>query len=202
MPTETPSIAGLPGPLRWAAEPTSWSEAEGVLAIAAGPRTDLFIDPQGAPPALNAPRLLCDAPEGDWLLSAVVEVDFQATFDAGVLLVWADERTWGKLCFEYSPQGDPMVVSVVTRGVSDDANAFTVAGRSVALRIARIGAAYAFHARVGAGPWQLIRHFSLGETGPVAIGLVAQSPTGEACTAHFSAVSFTAARLADLRSGV
>jgi hypothetical protein len=42
-----------------------------------------------------------------------------STFDAGVLLLWVDERHWGKLCFEFSPAGDPMIVSVVCRGVAD-----------------------------------------------------------------------------------
>ena len=64
-----------------------------------------------------------------------MSVDFAATFDAGVLLLWVDERHWGKLCFEFSPAGEAMVVSVVTRGVSDDANAFMVTGRSVWLRV-------------------------------------------------------------------
>ena len=73
---------------------------------------------------LNAATLLGAPPEGDFQLSARVTVDFASTFDAGVLLLWIDERHWGKLCFEFSPAGEPMVVSVVCRGVSDDANAF------------------------------------------------------------------------------
>jgi regulation of enolase protein 1 (concanavalin A-like superfamily) len=119
-----------------------------------------------------------------------------------VLLIWGGEHTWAKLCFEYSPQREPMVVSVVTNGTSDDANAFTVASDTVRLRIARIGQAFAFHAAVAGGQWQLIRHFALANAGPIAAGFVAQSPTGAGCTAHFSEVVYTPERLADLRSGV
>ena len=54
--------------------------------------------------------------------------------------------SWAKLCFEYSPQREPMVVSVVTRGLSDDCNSFVVDGATVWLRIARVGSAFAFHA--------------------------------------------------------
>jgi regulation of enolase protein 1 (concanavalin A-like superfamily) len=116
----THTLPAFPAPLHWQETPAEWRmEDHGGLAIRSGPRTDLFIDPQGAPPVLNAPRLLGDV-RGDFQLSASVTVDFQSTYDAGVLVVYAHEHAWAKLCFEYSPQGQPMVVSVVTRGVSDD----------------------------------------------------------------------------------
>ena len=63
---------------------------------------------------------------GDFLFQARVEVQVGESFDAGVLVVWLDETTWAKLCFEYSPQREPMVVSVVTRGTSDDCNSVVV----------------------------------------------------------------------------
>ncbi|MDL4814252.1 DUF1349 domain-containing protein [Actinomadura sp. OS1-43] len=119
------------------------------------PRIDMFIDPGSGPdgePTLNAATLLGVPPDGDFRFSARVTVDFAATYDAGVLLLWIDERRWGKLCFEYSPGGEPMIVSVVTRGVSDDANAFTVEGGTVWLRISRIGRAYAYHASLDGRP--------------------------------------------------
>ena len=113
-------------------------EAAGAVTVSAQPHTDIFIDPgNGAAGAgaalnaesmLNAATLLGDAPEGDFQLSARVTAGFASTFDAGVLLLWLDERRWSKLCFEFSPAGEPMVVSVVCRGVCDDANAFTVPG--------------------------------------------------------------------------
>jgi hypothetical protein len=80
---------------------------------------------------LNAATLLGGPPDGDFQFSARVTVGFESAFDAGVLLLWLDERRWAKLCFEFSPAGEPMIVSVVCRGVSDDANAFVCrAGRS------------------------------------------------------------------------
>ncbi|HEX9371086.1 MAG TPA: DUF1349 domain-containing protein, partial [Roseiflexaceae bacterium] len=85
---------------------------------------------------------------------------------------------------------------------SDDANAFTVAGNQVFLRIARLGRAFAFHASGDGAVWQMIRHFTLGDEGGVQAGFLSQSPTGAGCTATFDAIRFTAERLADLRSGV
>jgi regulation of enolase protein 1 (concanavalin A-like superfamily) len=149
---------------------------------------------------LNAPRLLA-RPTGDFLLSARVTVAFAATFDAGVLLLYSHDRLWAKLCFEYSPLHQPMVVSVVTRGTSDDANAFIVQGKQIWLRIARIGPACAFHASTDGQYWQLIRHFALGEPGDLAVGFLAQSPTGAGCTASFDNLRFVPERLRELRDG-
>jgi regulation of enolase protein 1 (concanavalin A-like superfamily) len=198
--SETIQLAPLPTPLRWEVPPEQWRAGGPTLTITAGARTDLFLDPQGTAEFLNAPRLLGPI-QGDFLLSARVDVAFESTFDAGVLLVYAHERLWAKLCFEYSPQGQPMVVSVVTRGVSDDANAFVVEGRQVWLRVARMGPAYAFHASTDGQAWQFIRHFALGADGLIAVGFLAQSPTGAGCTASFDEVRFATERLRDIRDG-
>jgi regulation of enolase protein 1 (concanavalin A-like superfamily) len=198
----TPSPAGL-----WRVD-----EAAGAVSVSAQPRTDIFIDPgNGAGGAgaalnaesmLNAATLLGDVPDGDFQLSARVTVDFAATFDAGVLLLWLDERHWGKLCFEFSPAGEPMVVSVVCRGVSDDANAFLVPGRAVWLRVSRIDRVYAYHASLDGKAWRMIRVFVLhDQAARDRIGFEGQSPTGDGCSVSFDEIRFLPERLADLRDG-
>jgi uncharacterized protein len=170
------------------------------LSISAGPRTDLFVDPAGGAPVLNAPTLL-GATDGDFLLSARVRAELRATFDAGALLLHAGEQTWAKLALERSPQGEAMIVSVVTRRVSDDANGAVVGGDSVWLRVARIGEACALHASADGEHWDLVRHFALEAPGPLAAGFLAQSPTGDGCAATFDEIDFAARTLADLRDG-
>ena len=191
-------LAPLPGELRWDVEPESWALDGDALAVTAGRVTDLFADPRGAAPKLNAPRLLARS-DGDFVFGARVRVDFASTFDAGVLLLWHDPARWAKLCLERSPQSVATIVSVVTRGASDDANAFAVEGSEVWLRIARLGPAVAFHASLDGSIWQFVRHFEL-DAGEV--GFLAQAPTGPGCTATFDRVFFRPERLADLRSGV
>jgi hypothetical protein len=208
-------IPGVPFPLAPSAAGL-WrvDEAAGAVTVSAQPHTDIFIDPgngsagAGAGAAvnaesmLNAATLLGDVPEGDFQLSARVTAGFAATFDAGVLLLWLDERRWGKLCFEFSPAGEPMVVSVVCRGVSDDANAFTVPGRSVWLRVSRLDRVYAYHASLDGRTWQMIRAFVLDdETSGDKIGFEGQSPTGDGCSVTFDEIRFLPERLADLRDG-
>lgn len=139
---------------------------------------------------------------GDFQLSARTAVGFQATFDAGGLLVHRTDEDYAKLCFEASPGGDHMVVSVVTRGVSDDANGPIVDAGFVDLRVSRIGAVYAFHYSIDGGRWNMVRVFSLRPGGEsTAVGFSAQSPTGHGCSVEFSNISYSATTLTDIRSG-
>jgi uncharacterized protein len=191
-------IPAVTAAFRWDAAPERWSLDGGALTIVAGGVTDLFVDPQGAAPRLNAPRLLGRI-DGDFQLSARVTVDFRSTFDAGVLLLWAAERAWAKLCFERSPDGRPLVVSVVTRDVSDDANGFAVDTDHVWLRVSRLMPSFAFHASTDGRRWDLVRHFAL--DGDPDVGFLTQSPTGGGCAATFDEIDLSNERLADLRSG-
>jgi regulation of enolase protein 1 (concanavalin A-like superfamily) len=201
---EVPELHALPMPLRWLHEPASWRVADdGTVEIAAGPRTDWFVDPQGeADPVVNAPALVGEQRGGDFLLSARVDVEFAETYDAGVLVLYGHDQAWAKLCLEYSPQGQPMVVSVVTRGASDDCNSFVVDGRQLWLRIARLGAAFAFHASRDGMSWQFVRNFALEPADALVVGFQAQSPLGTGCTVRFTEIRFSPGRLGDLRSGV
>jgi regulation of enolase protein 1 (concanavalin A-like superfamily) len=75
-------------------------------------------------------------------------------------MVYENPMAWAKFCLELSPQGLPTVVSVVTKGVSDDCNAFAVNG-PVYLRISKLEQAYAFHVSQDGSNWNLIRYFKL-----------------------------------------
>jgi len=201
-------VPGLPFSLSPSSD-AAWkiSETPATVTASALPHSDIFIDPGAgtqlnAESMLNAATLLGIPPDGDFQFSARVTVEFASAYDAGVLLVWVDDRHWGKLCFEFSPAGEPMVVSVVTRGVSDDANAFVVDGRTVWLRVSRVSHAFAYHASLDGKAWRMVRFFSIdGPTGPATIGFEAQSPTGDGCVVAFDDVRFRRERLSDLRDG-
>ena len=187
--------------LGWLNEPARARVDGRAIEITAGAATDWFVDPGGAAPILNAPALVGPA-SGDFMLSARVAVEFASAFDAGALVLFVDEHVWAKLCFECSPQLEPMVVSVVTRDVSDDCNSFVVDATHVWLRVSRIGSAFAFHASADGVTWKLIRHFSLAVTDLLRVGFEAQSPLGAGSTAIFTALGYDAQTLSDLRSGV
>jgi regulation of enolase protein 1 (concanavalin A-like superfamily) len=195
------SLTSMPMPLRWGAEPVRCETDGGRrVRIATGARTDLFVDPGGDHVLLNAPRLLGTPPDGDFVLSARVTVEFAGTYDAGVLLLWADESRWAKVCFERSPAGTNMIVSVVNRRCSDDANGYVVDGSTTWLRVARLGRAFAFHASSDGEHWNFVRYFDLG-TESVQVGLEVQAPVGDGCAATFEDIEFASRRLTDLRDG-
>jgi hypothetical protein len=179
--------------------PLATHACDELLELVAGPRTDLFCPPDGGPPTLNAPVLLANIHDGDFVLSAHTEAELQATFDAGALVLWHDERTWAKLALELSPEGRPTVVTVVTRDRSDDCNSVVLDQPRAHLRTARIDDAFSFHLHA-AGRWHLIRHFFLGNVS-VRAGFLAQSPTGEGCTVRFREARVDSRRLDDIRDG-
>jgi regulation of enolase protein 1 (concanavalin A-like superfamily) len=196
------TVPSIPAPMTWKNQPSESTSAAGQqISITAGAESDWFISPAGGLVKSNAPIALFVPPDHAFCLRARVTVEFAATYDAGTLLVYAHDALWAKLCFEYSPQQQPMIVSVVTRGVSDDCNSVYVEGNSVYLRVYRQGEVLAFHYSLDGHYWHFVRHFSLGDSGHLRIGFSTQSPTGQGCSASFSEIRYTPGTLSDLRNG-
>jgi regulation of enolase protein 1 (concanavalin A-like superfamily) len=174
----------------------------GALQLISAGSTDMFIDPGDSAPGQlpDAGRLTGLPPAGDFTLSAEVSVQFTSMYDAGVLLLYAGERRWAKLCFEYTPQLVPSAVSVVTRETSDDSNSFEVTGSTLWLRVTRSGSAWAFHASTDGAWWRLVRYFTLGAD-LVRVGFLAQSPTGDGCSVTFDHIEFRPGAPKNLRDG-
>lgn len=196
------TLPSIPSELEFVNAPTEWRvENENELLIRAGANTDWFFDPSSDSKSDNAPVALFRTRAENFTLRARVQVEFASTFDAGVLQLRVRDEVWGKLCFEYSPHKQPMVVSVVTRGVSDDCNSVSIENNAVYLRAARIGRAFAFHYSLDGNVWNFVRHFALGEIDELRVGFSTQSPTGEGCAVTFSEIVYEEKRLGDLRSG-
>lgn len=199
----TTPVAGLPA--------LAWTHGEGravydteraelTLTSAAG--VDWFHDPRSEQKLQEATSWVFSPVEGDFTLSVRARVvGPRTTFDAAVLTLWADAEHWAKLCFEYSPQGEAMVVSVVTDHYSDDSNGSVVVGDEVHLRVARLGPAWAFHFSTDGSRWHFVRAFRLHTPAPVSVGFMAQAPTGPPCTVRFDQIRYSGQTLADLRDG-
>lgn len=199
---EPVTIPSLPPVFTWLVQPQSWQAGERSLELSAGPRCDLYSDPGGTISAgLELPPMLLAELPGDFALSARVQVEFAAAYDAGVLVLYRDEGSWAKLCFERSPQGQPMVVSVVNRGLSDDCNHFDVAGNRAWLRVVRGGDSFAFHASLDGRAWSFVRSFALDDPAGLSVGFEAQSPTGEGCRVSFDEIRLETGPQTDLRCG-
>jgi regulation of enolase protein 1 (concanavalin A-like superfamily) len=170
------------------------------IMIHAGPGTDAFVPPDGGPGTDRLPGLRLAVPASPWAVSAHVQPTFRAGFDAGALVLRTEGATWAKLAFECAPDMRTMAVSVVTRDRSDDANGPLVAGPGLWLRACWTGKAHAFHISTDGKSWDFLRFFSLPE--PVmALEFIAQSPTGQGCSATFTKAQIHDRTPHDLRDG-
>ncbi len=168
LPQTPASMPGLPGTLKWQNTPASWKfDNQGVLAISANAKTDWFVDPFDGTVANNAPILLF-IPDADYVFTARVTVKF------------VNKST---------------LVTVVTRGSSDDCNSKELRGDSVYLRIAKSGKTYVFYSSTDGRNWQIVRTFSLDTELLIRVGFEAQSPAGSGAVAKFAAISYDRHRI-------
>lgn len=194
-------LPSIPTELTWHNIPLDFSVEENTLSITGGKGSRLFVDPQQLSRADSAPIALFK-PDETFLFSCKMKVNFESVFDAGVLMVYADSNQWAKLCFEYTPQLKPMIVSVVNNVLSDDSNHDLIQKNEVYVRIAGLGnGAYAFHYSLDGIYWNLIRYFYLDPKHNFKIGFLSQSPKGESCKTEFSEIKYSTTKLKDIRNG-
>jgi uncharacterized protein len=195
---QKPALAGIPNTLGWQNPPAAWHVERGAqLTIRSGKETDWFVDPFDGTVHNTAPILLF-SPSEDYVLSAKATVGFKTKWDAGALMIWADDHHWAKLSFELSPAKQPTMVTVVTRGLSDDCNSITVSGSAVYLQIAKSGPAYVFYSSTDGKNWQVLRVFSLGRSPKVRIGFESQSPAGDGTEVVFSDIHYSTKKIMDV----
>lgn len=194
------SLADLPGVSEWKNAAVRSKMEEGRLTIVAGPSTDWYISPVDGKSSGNAPLLLF-RPAKDFVLTAKLNVEFGTKWDAGMLMVYADDRNWAKFALEMSVDGEPTIVTVVTREVSDDCNSSSIRGGAFWYRIAKIGPAFAFYASPDGHSWKMIRAFTLGGSDGVRVGFGAQSPVGQSGSATFSEIAYSARTIRDIFKG-
>lgn len=173
----------------------------GGLRLRAAPSSDYFQDPLGKHTRDNAAFLWLPA-EGDFVAQAHVRPHWRHTWDAAALMARADATHWAKLCYEATDFGTRAVVSVVTQGISDDANGVDLEAPDVWLQVVRAGRVLAMHYAPDGHHWHMVRYFTLGEPGPLQVGLVAQSPGGPGADMDFLAFNLERATVKDLRAGV
>lgn len=179
---------------------------EDTAIIYAPGNTDFFIDPQkrmndGTASACNAPFFFTEV-TGDFVARVQVEPQFKNTYDAASILVMKDMYTWGKACFELTDIGTTAVVSVVTNGLSDDANGRTVDTKSIWIQLARVNSTFSIHCSQDGANYEMVRYFFLPVENSVKVGLEAQAPAGDGGFRIFRKFSLEHKTQHDLRAGV
>ena len=181
--------------LRW--EPLT----EGGIRVAAPPVTDYFRDPAGDKIKDNGPYLWREV-TGDFVARAHVRPIFAGRYDAGGILVRQDAERWAKLCYESTNFGTTAAISVVTRGLSDDANGVDLVVPALWLQVCRVGDAFGMQYALDGKTWRKVRRFQLPLPRTVRVGLLAQSPGDAGTSVDFLSFSVESRTVADTRTGV
>ena len=189
-------------PLAWTNAPARWELLPGGgLRVHASAKTDFFQNPDGSPGS-DSGHLLWLPVEGDFVAQAHVQPTFTSTYDAGALMVRGDETHWAKVCFEATDFGTHAAVSVVTNGLSDDANGANLDVEGLWLQVVRQGELFAQHYSPDGTDWRMVRYFRLPLPPEVQVGLVAQSPIGPGTTVDFLSFSIESRPVANMRAGI
>lgn len=176
------------------------TKKDNLVQITAPSRTDFFINPDNGEAKSNAPFFYTDV-QGDFVLRSKVRHEFLSTYDAAVLMIMDSDDLWAKLCLEFTDFNTYSIVSVVTNGVSDDANGPTIQDKSVWLQIARKGTTFALHYSLDGEEFQMVRFFKLPVSDTLKVGIVSQSPTGKGLISDFSDLQLERISLNDIRVG-
>lgn len=173
----------------------------GGLRVHVPPQVDYFQDPAGVMQNDSAPYLWKEV-SGDFVAQAHVKPGFNTHYDAGAIMVRHDSHHWAKLCFESTDIGTTAAVSVVTNGVSDDANGANLDTEDLWLQVSRIGDVFTMHYSLDGKTWRMVRIFRLSLPAAVRVGLVAQCPVGPGTTIDFLYFNIEQRTIQNPRAGV
>lgn len=197
----TPAQLSVRG-LTWDPAPPQWEPLPGGgVRVTVPALADYFRDPAGTHVNDAAPYLW-QTVTGDFVARAHVRPSFQSTYDSGVILIRHDAEHWAKVCFEKTDFGTKAAVSVVTRGLSDDANGADVEVTDLWLQAVRSGNVFALHYSLDGAAWRMVRVFNLDVPETVKVGIVAQCPSGPGTTVDFLHFSIDQRTVKNARSGI
>lgn len=188
--------------LTWDPAPLQWDPLPGGgIHVRVPGKSDYFQDPTGQHKNDNAPYLW-QRISGDFFARAHVRPAFNSTYDSGVIMVRHDAQNWAKICFEKTDFGTTAAVSVVTRGVSDDANGADLSATDLWLQVIRSGSVFALHYSLDGSQWRMVRLFRLDVPAEIKVGIVAQCPVGPGTTVDFLSFSIQPGAVQNMRAGV
>ena len=185
----------------WMNEPPHYTIENGTLRMRAPEKSDFFVDPESKKSTGNAP-LLYKMVSGDFVASALIKPNFDDIWNAGAMMVYIDSTHWIKFAFENSDATGKSIVTVVTKGVSDDANGVMLHTEDrIWLRIVRKGNAYSMHWSKDGIDYKMARLSTLPYAEKVKLGLEAQCPAGGPAPHEFEYFSLEHRTVENIREG-
>lgn len=194
------ALDAIPHNLKWENKPTGYILGKKGITIIAGEKTDMFRDPNVTYNTDNAPKLLFTA-DSNFILTASIEHTFESKWDGGAIVLKQDSLNWIKFCFEKDYTGARRVVSVVTKGVSDDCNSVEINSNKVYFKVAKADNVITLYYSTAGTNWFLVRHLQFDTTQTFQVGFLAQSPTGKSCTVKFEDITYLPRKIKDPYTG-
>lgn len=189
-------INSIPYTLQWDNQPLSYKIHNDILTILAGPKTDMFRDPNVTYNTDNAPKLLFTA-DSNFVFSTSIEHSFSNKWDGGAIVLIQDSLNWVKFCFEKDYTGARRVVSVVTKDISDDCNSVEIKSNKVFYKVAKADNVITLYYSEDNKKWFLVRHLQFNSSKNFKVGFLAQSPTGTKCEVKFSEIKYQIKKIKD-----
>ena len=118
---------------------------------------------------MGSAPLLYRTVEGDFIAKALVQPDLSFQWNAVAFMVHIDSSNWIKFAFENSDATGSSIVTVVTKGTSDDANGVILNEQAqVWLAIAKKGNIYSMHWSKDGKDYKMARLTKMPETAEIS----------------------------------
>lgn len=188
---------------KWINEPLLVKKEINKIIITAAKNTDFFVDPATKHEINNAPLYVLNA-EKEFTFFCKVKPHFNDVYDAGALMYYVGNTNWVKLAFEKTDLGYPAIVSVVTKGYSDDCNGEKIDLDTVWLKMSKKEKLLGLYFSVDGLEWKMHRLFKFDNgvgNRESYFGLETQSPFGQGCSVEFSNLELNNRSVTDFRKG-
>ncbi len=193
-------IPGIQKMGHWVNPSASFESSKDGIVITASEKTDKYIAADGSYSSDNANRLLFDA-DANFIFSALISHPFASKWDGGALVLEGDSQNWIKFCFEKDYTGARRVVSVVTKGISDDCNSIEFDQNRAYFQMAKKGDVVFLYTSKTGKEWYLVRVLNFKFNGPIRIGFLAQSPEGKTNKVSFTNIKYQPVPVKDFWKG-
>jgi regulation of enolase protein 1 (concanavalin A-like superfamily) len=193
-------IPGIPKEAQWVNPPSAFHISGHGLEIVASPQTNKYIAADMSMVSDNANRLVFDA-DPNFILSTQIDHPFAKMWDAGCLILEGDTENWIKFCFEGDYTGAKRIVSVVTRGTSDDSNSIALDKNAAYLEMAKIGDVVFLYSSATGRDWFMVRVLKFQFDGNLRLGFLAQTPEGDSNRVHFGHIKYSPTVMKDYWKG-
>lgn len=165
---------------------------------------DIFNDPNGKLSNHTVPAILAQVDNTKpFTMQVKVKPEFtpEGTYNAGEILVFANDSLYQKLCFEQDERGAHRVVSVRTVGTSDDNNHDAITQDFVFLKISSDTQTIASYYSTDGKEWRMVRLYKNSYPANIMVGLASQAPKKGSCQSQFTDLHFDQSNVADFRMG-